>query len=266
MDFDPAHHPPLADKKKIKPKHENEPVKILPQSPPPRSILALGATTGAGRKGKTPKHVLSCKLHIYYSRLTTNLRPPTNEQAKRAAALSPLQYDAGLENLLRTWCAGSARGHHQHSEFEYRCGLRDQLGGSVEGFSCTQSDERLSVESYVRPFRSSLPPVYRNGEDHYTITDDWVIGVASPNSPTLPLDPFYLFATFKPANTTRKRSRDPPRPPPAARGDVPLALGASHQNALTISFEPGKDRGTREGAVRGLSSLGRSATCCILTL
>ena len=107
----------------------------------------------------------------------------------------------------------------------------------------------------MRPFRSSLPPVYRNGEDHSTITDDWVIGVASPNSPALPLDTSYLFATFKPANTTRTRSRDPPRPP-AARGDVPLALGASHQNALTIIFEPGKDRGTREGAVRGLSSLG----------
>ena len=82
-------------------KKESEPVKILPRSP--RLILAPtgpSAAMGGGRKGKTPKHVLSRELHIYYSRLNTDLLPPTNEQAKRATAPSSLQYDAGLENLL----------------------------------------------------------------------------------------------------------------------------------------------------------------------
>ena len=77
-----------------------------------------------------------------------------------------------------------------------------------------------------------FPLVYRNGEDH--LLTKWIINVATPNSSATSLDPPYLFATLKPANVTRKRSRDPPRSPSAARGDVPLALGASHQNALTI--------------------------------
>ena len=36
-----------------------------------------GAATGAGRKGKTPIHVLSPETQVYYSRLTTALLPPT---------------------------------------------------------------------------------------------------------------------------------------------------------------------------------------------
>ena len=83
--------------RKIKPKNENEPVKILPRSPPP---TGSSAATSGGRKGKTPKHMLSHELHISYSRLTTDLLPLTNKQAKHAAALPSLQYDAGLENLL----------------------------------------------------------------------------------------------------------------------------------------------------------------------
>jgi transcription initiation factor TFIID subunit 6 len=146
--------PPLVDKKKLKPKNENEPAKILPQSPPPRSILApagAGAASGAGRKGRTPKHVLSRELQVYYSRLTTALLPPTNEQAKRAAALSSLQYDAGLQNLLPylvRWVGERVITAIRNSNTDPDCGTSLEI--LLRVIHALIQNERLFMEPYVR--------------------------------------------------------------------------------------------------------------------
>ena len=46
------------------------------------------------------KQVLSRELQLYYTRLTTSLLPPSNDFAKRTAALASLRHDAGLQALL----------------------------------------------------------------------------------------------------------------------------------------------------------------------
>ena len=117
-------------------------------------------------------------------------------------------------------------GYHRHSEFEYKCGLRDQLGDSVEGYPCAHSEREIVHGAYVRLFRFSLPSSPRNGENH--LLTNWMINAAAPDSSARSLDPPYLFATLKPANATRKRGS---RSPPAARVTYP---SPSHQNVLTI--------------------------------
>ena len=150
----PAHQPSLADEKKLKSKNENEPVRNIclprsPRSPPPRSILApngSSAATGGGRKGKTPKHVLS--------RLTTDLLPPTYRMSRRNVPphCPHCNTTLGWRTYYRTWCAGSARGYHHRSEFEYRCGLRDQLGDSVEGYPSAHSGREIVHGVLCAPF------------------------------------------------------------------------------------------------------------------
>lgn len=46
------------------------------------------------------KQVLSRELQLYYTRLTSSLLPPSNDFAKRTAALASLRNDAGLQALL----------------------------------------------------------------------------------------------------------------------------------------------------------------------
>ena len=82
---------------------------------------------------------------MYYSRLPTALLSPTNEQTKpAAAALSSLQYEAGLRSLLPylmrwigEWVITAIRNS------KYRCGLRDQLGDSVEGYPYAHSEREI---------------------------------------------------------------------------------------------------------------------------
>ena len=222
--------PSLIDKKKLKPKNENEPVKILPQSPPPRSILApagAGTATGAGRKGKTPKHVLSRELQVYYSRLTTALLPPTNEQAKRAAALSSLQYDAGLQNLLPylvRWVGERVITAIRNSNTDPDCGTSLEI--LLRVIHALIQNERLFMEPYVCASCVLFSDITNDGMIRYHI--------AAPNPSAPPLDSPYLVAAIEPANAARERSRDPPCSPPAARRDVPLALRTSHKDALII--------------------------------
>ena len=135
-------------------------MKILLQSPPPRSILAptgLGAATGAGCKGKTHKHELSRKLQAYYSRLTTALLPPTNEQTNPAAALSSLQYEAGLQSLLPylvRWVGERVITAIRNSNTDADCGTNSEI--LLRVIHALIQNERLFMEPYVRPFRSSL--------------------------------------------------------------------------------------------------------------
>lgn len=92
---------------------------LIPENPPaiPREVdpeatksppLTNGTipSTAAKKPTQQPqnqqlvKQVLSRELQLYYTRLTSSLLPPTNDFAKRTAALASLRSDAGLQALL----------------------------------------------------------------------------------------------------------------------------------------------------------------------
>ncbi|TFK27600.1 TAF-domain-containing protein [Coprinopsis marcescibilis] len=97
------------------------------------------------------KQVLSRELQLYYARLTGSLLPPTNDFAKRTAALASLRSDAGLQALLPylvRWVAEgvvSALKDGAQSETDGKSleVLMDVVGALLE-------NKTLFVEPYVR--------------------------------------------------------------------------------------------------------------------
>ena len=178
--------------------------------------------------------MLSREVQVYYSRLTTALLPPTNEQAKRAAALSSLQYDAGLQNLLPylvRWVGERVITAIRNSNTDPDCGTSLEI--LLRVIHALIQNERLFMEPYVRLFRFPLfscPHLVKSTANDRMIR----YNVAAPNPSAPPLDPPYFLATIEPTNTAGERSRDSPCSPTATRGDIPLALGTSHKNALAI--------------------------------
>lgn len=95
--------------------------------------------------------MLSRELQVYYSRLTTALLPPTNEQAKRAAALSSLQCDAGLQNLLPylvRWVGERVITAIRNSNIDPDCGTSLEI--LLRVIHALIQNERLFMEPYVR--------------------------------------------------------------------------------------------------------------------
>ena len=102
----------------------------------------------------------SRELHVYYSRLTTDLLLPTNKQAKRAAAQSSLQY---VLIAIRRWAGElttvlSALGRREvitairNSNTDADCGTSLEILMRV--IHALSQNERLFIESYVCSFRS----------------------------------------------------------------------------------------------------------------
>jgi len=103
---------------------------------------------------------------VYYSRLTTTLLPPTNEQAKRAAVLSSLQYDASLQHLLPylvRWVDERVITAIRNPIIDSGCGTSLEI--LLRVIHALIQNERLFVEPYVGPFRASL--VSCLGEGHH---------------------------------------------------------------------------------------------------
>ena len=58
---------------------------------------------------------------------------------------------------------GRREGHHCYSELEYRSGLRDEPGDSVEGYSCTDSEREVVHGALCAPF----PFVFLRTSEHH---------------------------------------------------------------------------------------------------
>ncbi|KAG8805950.1 hypothetical protein FRC17_005256 [Serendipita sp. 399] len=139
---------------------------------PPRSVLAPVAPLQAGgpnRKYKPVKHVLSRELQIYYSRLTGALLPTTSvaddgqQNARRAAALASLQYDAGLQNLLPylvRWVGQNVVTAIRNSDERERGPKASETGETLEillkVIHALIQNERLFIEPYLHQI---LPPL-----------------------------------------------------------------------------------------------------------
>ena len=141
----PTHRPPLADKKQT---NESELAKILPQSPAPCSILAQLAQPWQWVQSAKARHPnicsrVSCKYTtraslLLSSRLRTSRRNVPPHCPRYSTTLACRTYHRTVLGAL-----GRREGYHRHSEFEYRFGLRDLLGDSVEGYPCAHSEREI---------------------------------------------------------------------------------------------------------------------------
>ncbi|KAG6885598.1 hypothetical protein C0993_012345 [Termitomyces sp. T159_Od127] len=98
------------------------------------------------------KQVLSRELQLYYSRLTESLIPPSNDFAKRTAALASLRGDAGLQALLPYLIRWVGEGVVS----SLREGVQSESDGRVlevmmDVVSALLENNTLFVEPYVRP-------------------------------------------------------------------------------------------------------------------
>ncbi|KAG6910984.1 hypothetical protein DXG01_006038 [Tephrocybe rancida] len=147
------------------------------------------------------KQVLSRELQLYYSRLTESLLPPSNDFAKRTAALASLRNDAGLQALLPYLIRWVGEG---------------VVGSLKEGMQ-SESDGRI-----------------------LEVMMDVISALLENN--TLFVEPYTLSRVLTQHSTTY------PSLSPRIMKTLLLAL-----------ISPGKSKGTREGAIRGLVGVGKEA-------
>lgn len=106
------------------------------------------------------KQTLSRELHLYYTRLTSSLLPPSSDQTKRTAALASLRHDAGLSPLLPYlvhWVGEGIvntlrSGSQTDSDGKLLEVFLDVIGALLD-------NQTLGIEPFVRPvsFLRALP-------------------------------------------------------------------------------------------------------------
>ncbi|GLB38700.1 putative transcription initiation factor tfiid complex 60 kda subunit [Lyophyllum shimeji] len=178
------------------------------------------------------KQVLSRELQLYYTRLTTSLLPPSNDFAKRTAALASLRYDAGLQALLPyliRWVGegvvGSLKeGVQAESDGKILEVMLDVIGALLE-------NNTLFVEPYLHQI---LPPVLST----------------------------LLHSTLPPSHSTQLRTtaaQTLSRVLTQHSTTYPSLSPRIMKTLLLALLSPGKSMGTREGAIRGLMGVGKEA-------
>ena len=104
------------------------------------------------------KQVLSRELQLYYARLTTSLLPPSNDFAKRTAALASLRHDAGLQALLPyliRWVGEGVVGALKEGGTSENDGRILEV--MLDAISSLLENNTLFVEPYVCPLSPSIP-------------------------------------------------------------------------------------------------------------
>ncbi|KAG2010279.1 transcription initiation factor TFIID complex 60 kDa subunit [Coprinopsis cinerea AmutBmut pab1-1] len=178
------------------------------------------------------KQVLSRELQLYYARLTTALLPPTSDFAKRTAALASLRSDAGLQALLPylvRWVAEGVVG-------ALKDGTQTENDGKVlevlmDVVSAILENKTLFVEPYLHQL---LPPILST-----------LLHSSLPHSHSTQLR---TSAAQTLSRLLTQHSTTYPSLSPRIMKTLLLAL-----------ISPGKSKGTREGAVRGLVAVGKEA-------
>ncbi|KAG6877216.1 hypothetical protein C0992_010609 [Termitomyces sp. T32_za158] len=178
------------------------------------------------------KQVLSRELQLYYSRLTESLLPPTNDFAKRTAALASLRNDAGLQALLPyliRWVGEGVVGSLKE-------GVQNESDGKVlevmmDVVSALLENNTLFVEPYLHQI---LPPVLSTLL-HSSLPPSHATHLRTTAAQTL-------------SRVLTQHSTTYPSLSPRIMKTLLLAL-----------ISPGKSKGTREGAIRGLVGVGKEA-------
>ncbi|KAF9070658.1 transcription initiation factor TFIID complex 60 kDa subunit [Rhodocollybia butyracea] len=206
----------------------------------------------AQTQGQAPplvKQVLSRELQLYYTRLTSSLLPPTADFAKRSAALASLRSDGGLQALLPyliRWVGEGVVGALKE-------GGQTETDGKVlevlmEVVGSILDNKTLFVEPYVCVFFTI---------DYYLLSRATVAPPTPPtspvNSPTRLPPPSHSIQLRTISSQTlsgllTKHSTTYPSLSPRIMKTLLLAL-----------ISPGKSKGTREGAIRGLIGVGKEA-------
>ncbi|GJJ15644.1 hypothetical protein Clacol_009922 [Clathrus columnatus] len=179
------------------------------------------------------KHVLSKELQLYYNRLTAALIPPPTDSGKRTAALASLRIDAGLQSLLPYLVRWVAEG----VVASLRSGLDTEAEGRtievwLEVLGALLENTNFFIEPYLHQM---LPPL-----------------LSILLTSTLPVSHSTHLRTLAAQILSRlltAHSTTYPSLPPRVMKTLLLALIA-----------PGRSKGTREGAVRGLMGVGKEAT------
>ncbi|KAG5643335.1 hypothetical protein DXG03_001054 [Asterophora parasitica] len=178
------------------------------------------------------KQVLSRELQLYYTRLTTSLLPPSSDFAKRAAALASLRNDAGLQALLPyliRWVGEGVVGSLKE-------GVQSESDGKIlevmlDVISALLENNTLFVEPYLHQI---LPPILSTLL-HSTLPPTHATHLRTTASQTL-------------SRVLTQHSTTYPSLSPRIMKTLLLAL-----------ISPGKSKGTREGAIRGLMGVGKEA-------
>ncbi|QRV77674.1 transcription initiation factor TFIID subunit 6 [Ceratobasidium sp. AG-Ba] len=231
-----------------------------PSSPRSRKPGATTTTPNAGA-GSTAaststlvKHVLPRELQLYHDRLTSALLD--NAARRTRAALSTLRSDAGLQALLPyliRWIGetvvrvlkgeGASHGGDDGSEDEAMSISDDidrgKLDVMLDALKAMLDNTTLFVEPYLHQI---MPPIL-------SILLTASLGSAS----SLGVNP--------PPRHVRMHAASLLNHVLSLHGPTYPSLGARVSKTLILGVTaPGRHRGTREGALRGLAALGRVAT------
>lgn len=216
--------------------------------------------------GKQPaqslvKQVLSRELQLYYARLTASLLPPADE-TKRTAALASLRHDAGLQPLLPyliRWVGEGVVGTLKNESPSDSDGTTLEV--LIQVLSSLLQNTSLLVEFYLHQVLPSLlstlltSTLPSNNGTHLRILASQVIShILTRYSTSYPsLGPRIM-------KTLLIALLAPSAPPKTdANGTSTSPSTSNEQPAAPTSLARNYGPGTREGAVRGLMSIGREA-------
>ncbi|KAG8745857.1 hypothetical protein FRC10_006884 [Ceratobasidium sp. 414] len=233
-----------------------------PPSPRARKQGAAAATSGGGATSAAAststlvKHVLPRELQLYHDRLSAAL-VGSNER-KRAAALSSLRADAGLQALLPyliRWIGetvvrvlkgeGASHGGDDGSDDEAMFGSNEldrvKLDIMLDALKALLDNSTLFVEPYLHQI---MPPILS------------ILLTASLGSTST----FSSFDANPPPRHIRVHAASLLSHVLSLHGPTYPSLGARISKTLILGVTaPGRQRGTREGALHGLAALGRVA-------
>ncbi|KAF9465319.1 transcription initiation factor TFIID complex 60 kDa subunit [Collybia nuda] len=199
---------------------------------PPNNPATIRQQQQQQQQQQLVKQVLSRELQLYYTRLTSSLLPPSSDFAKRTAALASLRNDAGLQALLPyliRWVGEGVVGALKE-------GVQAESDGKVlevllDVISALLENNTLFVEPYLHQI---LPPVLSTLL-HSSLPPSHATHLRTVASQTL-------------SRVLTQHSTTYPSLSPRIMKTLLLAL-----------ISPGKSKGTREGAIRGLVGVGKEA-------
>ncbi|KAG9099022.1 hypothetical protein FS749_002310 [Ceratobasidium sp. UAMH 11750] len=232
-----------------------------PSSPRARKQGVAAATSGAGATSAGAsttlvKHVLPRELQLYHDRLSAAL--VGGNERKRSAALSSLRADAGLQALLPyliRWIGetvvrvlkgeGASHGGDDGSDDEAMFGSdeldRVKLDIMLDALKALLDNSTLFVEPYLHQI---MPPILS------------ILLTASLGSTST----FSSFDANPPPRHIRMHAASLLSHILSLHGPTYPSLGARISKTLILGVTgPGRQRGTREGALHGLAALGRVA-------
>ncbi|CAL1712176.1 unnamed protein product [Somion occarium] len=178
------------------------------------------------------KQVLSRELQLYYTRLTSSLLPPSSDDTKRNAALASLRNDAGLQALLPYLVRWVGEGVVN----ALKGGVQTDNDGRVLGVLLDVIGAILDNPTlFVEPYLHQLLPPILSTLLHSTLPPTYATYLRTTASQIL-------------SRVLRQHSTTYPSLSPRIMKTLLLAL-----------ISPGKSKGTREGAIRGLMGVGKEA-------